>query len=216
MSRIPLSSYWRVFTKKYNLSEHQVAQFELYIQELKEWNSRIDLTTLTNDQEILELHFDDSMQMTKFIDVPKLNACADVGSGGGFPGIPLNILYPELPIYLIEVKRKRIQFLEHIIDALALKNVFVFTVDWRTFLRKTDFAIDLFCARASLEVGELVRMFKPSSPYRNAQLIYWASQSWEPEKYVRPHVTREWPYHVAGRQRRLVVLAVSESSRVGA
>ena len=69
MPRVPMKSIWRVFAKKYNLSEHQVAQFERYMQELKEWNDKIDLTTVTTDQSIVELHFDDSMQISKFIDI---------------------------------------------------------------------------------------------------------------------------------------------------
>ena len=104
MPRVPMKSIWRVFTKKYNLSDYQVAQFKRYMRELKEWNDRIDLTSITTDQSIVELHFDDSMQLSQFVDISKMSACADVGSGGGFPGIPLNILHPGTSFYLIEVK----------------------------------------------------------------------------------------------------------------
>jgi 16S rRNA (guanine527-N7)-methyltransferase len=206
MPRVPMKSIWRVFAKKYNLSDYQVAQFERYMQELKEWNDKIDLTTITTDQSIIELHFDDSMQISNFIDISQKTACADIGSGGGFPGIPLHILYPKTPFYLIEVKRKRIEFLEHLIDVLKLENVMVFTVDWRTFLRKTEFAIDLFCARASLEMNELVRMFKPSCIYNDSSLAYWASRCWEPDAKVEPLIKEDWEYHVGGRKRRIILM----------
>lgn len=205
MPRVPLKSVWRVFAKKYNLSDYQISQFERYAQELKEWNTRIDLTAVS-DQDTIELHFDDSLHVTQFIDFSQMTACADIGAGGGFPGIPLNILYPQLPIYLIEVKRKRIQFLEHILDVLKLENAMVFTLDWRTFLRKTEFAIDLFCARASLDLEELIRMFKPACPYNDSSLAYWASRNWEPTEKVAPLVKEDWEYHVGGRKRRIILL----------
>jgi len=206
MHKVPLTSIWRVFAKHYQLSDQQIAQFERYVQELKKWNEQINLTALTDERDIIELHFDDSLKVTQFIDFSKITACCDVGSGGGFPGIPLKILYPHLTIYLIEVKRKRINFLEHLIDTLHLENVAVFPIDWRTFLRKTEFSIDLFCARASLDTEELVRMFKPSCLYNEDTLIYWASRHWEPTKKVAPYVVNDWDYHVGGRKRRLIEL----------
>ena len=209
-------SAWRVLKKRYQLTDKQLELFKQYVHLLAQANKISNLTAITSERDIVELHFDDSLALTRFMDLTHARGIADVGAGGGFPGIPLKILMPHVPLFLIEVSQKKRQFLEMFIEQLQLADVHIIALDWRTFLRKTAYDIDLFCARASLEVGELVRMFKPSSPYRNAQLIYWASQSWEPEKYVRPHVTREWPYHVAGRQRRLVVLAASESSRVGA
>jgi len=210
MPRVPLQSIWRVFVKHYKLTDNQIAQFERYLQELKQWNEQINLTALTNDRDILELHFDDSLNVVNFVDFSKISSCCDVGSGGGFPGIPLKILYPHLKIYLIEVKRKRINFLEHLIDTLKLDDVIVFPIDWRTFLRKTEFAIDLFCARASLDPEELIRMFKPSCPYNQDTLLYWASRNWEPTKKVAPYVVDNWEYYVGGRTRRIIKLKNSK------
>jgi 16S rRNA G527 N7-methylase RsmG len=119
-------------------------------------------------------------------------------------------MFPWLPVYLIEVKRKKIMFLERLIQELGLVQVTIVPMDWRTFLRKTDLPIELFCARASLPVSELVRMFKPSCVYKYKRLVYWAAYNWQPLKHERCLLKREWPYVVGGRKRKLV-LFVGES-----
>ena len=131
--------------------------------------------------DILKLHFQDSMRITQFIDFSAIKSVCDVGSGGGFPGIPLAILLPEIKITLLEVNNKKVTFLQTVIDELELTNCNVNTLDWRTFLRQAPSAIDLFCARASLKPDELIRIFSPSCAYKDAQLVYWASKNWKPE-----------------------------------
>ncbi len=206
MQRIPLESIWRVFAKQYQLSEMQVSQFESYAHELLKWNQQCDLTAITNEHDVVELHFDDSLKVTQFMDFSKITSCCDVGSGAGFPGIPLKILYPHLTLYLLEVQHKRVEFLEYMVDTLKLDNVLVMRVDWRTFLRKTEFGIDLFCARASLDPEELIRMFKPSCVYNDVPLIYWASRMWKSVPKVESYIKTDWEYHVGGRKRRLILL----------
>jgi 16S rRNA (guanine527-N7)-methyltransferase len=206
MKRIPLHSIWRVFVKHYNLNDQQIEQFHRYMAELKSWNERINLTAIEDGQDVIDLHFDDSLQSSNFIDFSKVKTTCDVGTGGGFPGIPLKILFPHLSIYLIEINRKKIEFLEHLVDVLQLDNVTIIPLDWRTFLRKTDYDIELFCSRASLDPIELIRMFKPSCHYKDRSLIYWASRNWEPAKKVSRFCSNEWEYHVEGRKRRLIKL----------
>lgn len=207
MNTITAQSAWRVLVKRYQLTELQQELFKKYMQLLQQVNQTSNITAITTECDIIELHFNDSLALARFVDMKQYKGIADVGSGGGFPGIPLKIMFPQLPLFLIEVSQKKRAFLEMVVNELQLPDVQVIALDWRTFLRKTDYSIDLFCARASLEVSELVRMFKPSSPYKHAQLVYWAASTWEPEKHVLPYITKQWAYHIAARERRLIVLA---------
>lgn len=206
MNTITAQSAWRVLVKRYQLTELQEELFKKYTQLLQQANQTSNITAITTECDIVELHFNDSLALTRFVDMTHYKGIADIGSGGGFPGIPLKIMFPQIPLFLIEVSNKKRDFLEMVVRELHLPDVQVIALDWRTFLRKTNFSIDLFCARASLEVSELVRMFKPSSPYKNAQLVYWAAGTWEPEKQVRPYITKQWEYHIAARERRLIML----------
>lgn len=199
------------FAAREHLSEEQLSLFKVYFAELMAWNEKINITAITSLKNILRYHFEDSLMLKNHIDLTSFQAFADVGAGGGFPGIPLKICFPDLPLYLIEVNKKRISFLEHIIDTLSLPEMYIIDLDWRTFLRKTDFAIDLFVTRASLAPLELMRMFKPASPYKHAQLVYWASADWQPEKKVLPYLQRAIDYRLDDRRRKLIFFSTPQT-----
>ena len=99
--------------------EQMVSQFGSYVDLLVKWNQKINLTSEKSSQDILLRHIFDSLQYAPVIS-PK-NAIVDIGSGAGFPGIPLKIIYPELVATLIESQRKRCSFLETVIFELGLK-----------------------------------------------------------------------------------------------
>lgn len=210
MSTVAVQSAWRVLAKRYGLRTEQQELFMRYTMLLQQANQMTNITAITDERAVVELHFDDSLAITRFIDVSHYKGIADVGAGGGFPGIPLKIMFPHVPIFLIEVSQKKIAFLERVVRELQLSNIEIIALDWRTFLRKSRVPIDLFCARASLEIDELVRMFKPSCFYRTAQLVYWASESWQPLKRIQPYITKVWPYHIAGRERRLIMFTKND------
>ena len=147
---------------------------------LKAASQEFNLTTITDDAAIMQYHFLDSLIVAKYVDFTAIKSIADVGTGGGFPGIPLKILYPHLSLTLIEVTEKKIRFLENVVAQLGLSSVETVNLDWRTFLRKTSSPIDLFVSRASLHADELLKMFKPSCVYKNATLAYWSAISWQP------------------------------------
>lgn len=212
MGNISVESLWRVLKKRHNLSDDQMQLFMRYLHELQDWNQRMNLTAIYSEADIIELHFQDSLALGTFVDLKTIHSIADVGSGAGLPGIALKIGNPALKVMLLEVRHKKIEFLEHIIGALNLQDTSVCTLDWRTFLRKTAHPIDLFCSRASLEADELIRMFKPSSPYKNAQLVYWAASTWVPSKKVAHYVVRDFQYFVGGRSRRLVLFKLPEAA----
>ena len=208
-----LVAAWEKLSTKYNLNQVQLAQFKLYLDQLITWNNKFNLTAITNELEIIAYHFDDALSLAKFVDLNNVIYMADVGSGGGFPGLPLKILYPHLKLVLIEVNGKKVEFLRHMIQVLELLDATVEQSDWRAFVRDGVYQVDLFCARASLQLEELVRIFKPASIYKQAQLVYWAAQSWKPEHKIAGLVANKMDYMVGNRSRKLVLfenIAVKE------
>ncbi|OGB97513.1 16S rRNA (guanine(527)-N(7))-methyltransferase RsmG [candidate division TM6 bacterium RIFCSPHIGHO2_12_FULL_36_22] len=195
---------WGLLQKKYSLSDHQLHQFKQYAAELQEWNAKFNITALTSIDDILVYHFDDSLILSKYVDLKAFNCIADVGTGGGFPGIPLKILYPHLEIILIEVSNKRLKFLEHMISLLSLDRMILYSHDWKTFVRKTDFPVDMVVARASLRPEELSFMFKPSSLYKNAVLIYWASDQWITSDLIKSLITKQVEFDIGSKKRQLI------------
>lgn len=104
-----------------NLEEKQLQNFRKYKELLLEWNEKINLTSITDEDEIILKHFVDSAIIKKF--VKEDEKIADIGTGAGFPGIPLKITNESQEICLIDSLNKRIKFLEEIINSLELKNI---------------------------------------------------------------------------------------------
>lgn len=209
MISIPLSNDERklfsAFAQQEKLTVPQTELFERYLELLRTWNEDINLTALVDVRSIISYHFQDSVRLKNFMDFTTSNALADVGAGAGFPSIPLKIMYPHLKVVLIEVTKKKVQFLQTVIDQLSLENVEVYSLDWRTFLRKTEYAIDLFVSRAALAPEELLRMFKPSCIYNKALLVYWASRDWRPSDEEKPYIVQEHTYKIQHKTRRFIV-----------
>ncbi len=195
---------WAALKDRFGLSEKQLEHFKLYATLLQEWNKKINVTAIEDTPSIIATHFQDSVELARFVDFKTIQMIADVGSGGGFPGLPLKILFPHLKLVLIEVNHKKLQFLQTVIDQLKLHDVELIDLDWRTFLRQIDLPIDLFLARASLQPSELVRIFKAQSPYRQSRLIYWASQHWQAEDKLQPYIKREECYEIGNKLRRYI------------
>ena len=102
-----------------SLSEKQKNQFYEYAQFLVEYNEKVNLTTITELNEIYEKHFYDSLLIGPFVQ-GKQTLC-DVGSGAGFPGIPLKIIYPEIQLTILEPLQKRVQFLKLLTEKLGIE-----------------------------------------------------------------------------------------------
>lgn len=205
--RLSPEEAWLDFAQRFELTDKQVQQFQVYYELLVKTNELFNITTLTEVTTCIAYHFEDSLIAREFISFKDMSCIADVGSGGGFPGVPLKILYPHLRLILIEVSHKKIQFLNELSSQLELDDIELVAFDWRTFLRKTNDTVDLFCARASLHPIELIRMFKPSSPYKNSRLMYWASATWQPEDDEASFIKAEYPYKIRHKKRKLVLLS---------
>lgn len=171
---------WDALIQDYGLGISERSLLEQYVHELMNWNKRSNLTRITDPYGVVEYHIRDSLVFAQMVDCTQPLLICDVGTGGGLPGIPLKICYPNLKVILLEVVDKKIAFLNHSIQALGLQDIEVCSLDWRTFVRSTDAPINYFLARASLRPDELLRVYKPGTNYNNAQVVYWASDLWQP------------------------------------
>lgn len=106
-----------------DISKEQTNKFVKYSSMLKEWNEKINLTAVTDDEGISVKHFLDSILPVKALDISDANSIIDVGTGAGFPGLPIKICNPGIRLTLLDSLNKRINFLNAVKDELALENV---------------------------------------------------------------------------------------------
>lgn len=107
------------------LERSQVCMFQRYYHALLEWNSRMNLTTVTEWEQVQRRHFLDSLSLSAVIETYNLEECrfVDVGSGAGLPGIPVRIAFPGMTGTLLDATSKKVRFLEHVIDTLPLSDL---------------------------------------------------------------------------------------------
>ena len=107
----------------FSLTDVQAEQFLEYYRRLIETNRVMNLTAITEFEDVVEKHFLDSVLAARYFDFSSAQSLIDVGTGAGFPGIPLKILYPQLQVVLLDSLRKRVDFLQEIVDNLKLCSV---------------------------------------------------------------------------------------------
>lgn len=106
-----------------NLSEEQYDKFIKYMRLVQEWNQKINLTAITEDEEFIKKHFIDCIKAFKSDELKNAKTLIDVGTGAGFPGLPIAIMREDLNVTLLDSLNKRINFLNIVINELGLKNV---------------------------------------------------------------------------------------------
>lgn len=141
------------------IKDKEVEQFYEYMNSLLEWNEKINLTAITDPKEVILKHFIDSITIQKYIQ--KENSVVDVGTGAGFPGIPLNIVNNEAKYTLVDSLNKRIKFLDEIIDKLNLKNIETVHSRAEDFAKENRETYDVATSRAVAALNVLLEYLLP-------------------------------------------------------
>ena len=139
-------------------------KFAIYGDLLKEWNEKINLTAITEDNEITVKHFADSLTALKFMSVKNGTTLADIGTGAGFPGLPLKIAAPGLNVTLVDSLEKRLNFLETVISELGLTGITTVHARAEDFGRNPAFrdSFDYATARAVAAMPVLLEYCMPA------------------------------------------------------
>lgn len=140
------------------IGDTEVALFLKYLSELKEWNQKINLTAITDERDIVTRHFLDSLTPASFLVHQK--TLLDIGSGAGFPGIPLKIVLPHLEVTLMDSVNKKVVFMKHIIRTLGLEQIEAVHATCRGD-RLVAFTFDVVISRAFAEMGKFLELAAP-------------------------------------------------------
>lgn len=160
------------------LSEHQKRQFDQFYELLVEWNKVMNLTGITEYEEVNEKHFVDSLSIVKAMDMDSVNTVIDIGTGAGFPGIPLKIVFPHLKVVLLDSLKKRISFLNTVICTLGLADINTIHGRAEDFAKQAEYReqFDLCVSRA---VANLATLSEYCLPYVKADGIFISYKSGE-------------------------------------
>ena len=147
--------------RRLTLSNIQKSQFHRFFEFLVEWNQRMNLTGITDESEVYAKHFYDSLDPFLELDMTEIKTICDVGTGAGFPGVPLAIAYPDVQFDLIDSLGKRINFLNFCVDALGMTNVKAFHVRAEDFVACKREYFDLVTSRAVARLSILAELCAP-------------------------------------------------------
>ena len=134
------------------LTEEQLVKLNKFYNLLIEWNEKINLTRITEEKEVYLKHFYDSLTISKVVDLSTKETLCDVGTGAGFPGIVLKIVFPNLKITLVDSLLKRVNYLNTIISDLELENIHAIHSRGEDFKEK----FDVVTARAVANIEKLL------------------------------------------------------------
>ncbi|WP_366204291.1 16S rRNA (guanine(527)-N(7))-methyltransferase RsmG [Bacillus safensis] len=149
--------------KGITLSPMQLEQFETYFRMLVEWNEKMNLTSITEKEEVYLKHFYDSISAAFFIDFHKVTTICDIGAGAGFPSIPLKICFPHLHVTIVDSLQKRITFLNELAKGLNLQDTTFYHDRAETFGQRKEKreSYDLVTARAVARLSVLSELCLP-------------------------------------------------------
>lgn len=165
------------------LTDQQLKQFETYYEVLVVWNQKMNLTAITNREEVYLKHFYDSISAAFYFDFNQIDQVCDVGAGAGFPSIPLKITYPHLNVTIVDSLQKRITFLNHLADQLNLSGVAFYHDRAETFGKNKKFreTYDVVMARAVARTSVLSELCLPLVKV-GGQFIMMKAAKFEEEK----------------------------------
>ena len=149
--------------KGIHLSDFQLKQFDIYFHTLVEWNNKMNLTAITNEDEVYLKHFYDSISAAFYFNFSKELTLCDIGAGAGFPSIPIKICFPSIRLTIVDSLQKRISFLNHLAKELQLENVNFYHDRAETFAKKTGMreSFEVVTARAVARMSVLSELCLP-------------------------------------------------------
>lgn len=162
-----------------DVTDQMIAQFDKYYELLVEWNKVMNLTGITDYDEVNSKHFVDSLSIVKAINMSQINSVIDIGTGAGFPGIPIKIAFPDIKVTLLDSLNKRIKFLNTVIDELKLKNITAVHGRAEDFARQIEYReqYDLCVSRAVANLATLSEYCLPYTkvggyfiPYKSGEI----------------------------------------------
>ena len=142
-----------------NEIENKIQKFDIYFKELVEYNEKVNLTSITEKNEVYEKHFIDSFLPSK--EIKDNSTVCDIGTGAGFPSIPLAIINPTLKIYAVDSLNKRIEFLNMLNEKLNIKNVQTFHFRAEDFAKNYRESFDYCVSRAVSKLNTLLEYCLP-------------------------------------------------------
>ncbi len=211
----------RQFEKeKFALSDIQKRQFYTFYNMLTEKNKVMNLTAITEFSEVIEKHFLDSVMLNRVVDLDSSLKVIDVGTGAGFPGIPLKIVFPKLEITLMDSLNKRILFLQEVIEELKLDGISVIHARAEELARKEEYRekFDLSVSRAVANLSTLEEYCLPFVK-PGGEFISYKSGKVEEEAALSKHacdilggrITNIYKFDL-GEQKRSFVITKKEKS----
>lgn len=149
--------------KKINVSltEHQLSQLNKYYHLIIEWNKKINLTRITDEKEVYLKHFYDSLTLCKNVDLNQNISLCDIGTGAGFPGIVLKIVFPSLSVTLVDALLKRVKFLNIVISELELEDIVAVHARAEDFAKDNREKFDIVTSRAVADLKILLEYSLP-------------------------------------------------------
>lgn len=149
--------------KKINieLNDNQLEQLNKYYELLVEWNEKFNLTNITDKEQVFLKHFYDSLTLSKVVDLKQEESLCDIGTGAGFPGLVLKIVFPNLRVILVDSLNKRIEFLKEVIKELKLDNIEVYHYRAEEFAKSNIEKYDIVTARAVAHLSVLLEYSIP-------------------------------------------------------
>lgn len=143
----------------FSISQQEISKFEIYLRELKAWNEKFNLTAIKKDRDIVIKHFLDSLTPLRLIKPG--STILDIGSGAGFPGIPLKIVEPSLNVTLLDSVNKKVTFMKHIIEELGLNGIEAIHGRAEDLARTRKESFDVVISRALAGLYDFVKIGEP-------------------------------------------------------
>ena len=201
----------------FELKEEEIQNFAVYLKEILVWNRRINLVSRQDTDNIALFHFVDSLSLLPVVKVVPGTKMMDIGSGAGFPGLPLKICRQDLNLTLVESRRKRSLFLKHVVETLALKGVTIITKRAEDLNRQALFQdkYDIVVARAVTQLLPLVHLCLPFLNQGGRFVAYKGGAMEEEIQEMLPQVltlggrlerTEEITLPISNKKRQLIII----------